>query len=180
MVKEHLKHPNISMIYSSFYLCSANLEIIKKSEYPIQIPKDSTYLEQPCGRISHFATFKMNLYNQTQQINPTYKRAVDQDLYYKLEEVGELFINLPLYYYRNHEKGISLHSNKNKAYAWSLVARIDACKRRNISIEEILPKVIESETSIRSFYENSSDYKLGKILLKPIRIIKSMLGFYSK
>ena len=79
------------------------------------------------------------MYENGEKIDESFKRAVDQDLYYKLEEVGNVsFIDIPLYYYRIHDKGISLNENINKAFAWSLIARINACKRRNISIEETI------------------------------------------
>ena len=59
------------------------------------------------------------------------KRAVDQDLHLKLEEVGSLkHINKPLYIYRHQRNSISLNENYSKVYAWNIIARIDACERR--------------------------------------------------
>jgi hypothetical protein len=65
-------------------------------------------------------------------INPRLKRAIDQDLYYKLEEVGGfLFIDIPLYYYRIHKASISsLGKNKRKAMFWHLKVQEDAYLRR--------------------------------------------------
>lgn len=179
MVKNHIKNKKCSLIYSSLNICDPNLNLLFKSNFPQQIDVKSSYLNCKSGRISHFATFKISYYKKTKGINPKFIRAVDQDLYLKLEEVGKLlFINEHLYNYRNHENSISLNENKEKAFAWNILAKIEACKRRNISIEEILPKFVFSEDSLKQHIKNSSDYKLGNALLKPIRFIKSKLGFY--
>ena len=60
-------------------------------------------------------------------------RAVDQNLYYLLEEQGELvFHNEPLYYYRFHNRSISIFKNTYKARFWHLIAIYEACVRRGI------------------------------------------------
>jgi hypothetical protein len=59
------------------------------------------------------------------------KRAVDQDLYYKLEEQGQhLFIDKVLYQYRIHENSISCNANFYKAEYWHFYAIINAYGRR--------------------------------------------------
>ena len=88
MIEMHNMNDVSSLIYSSQYICNETMDVQEVSTYPSQITNDTTYLEQPCGRVSHFATFKLRLYNKTEGINKQFKRAVDQDLYYKLEEVG--------------------------------------------------------------------------------------------
>lgn len=174
MVNAHIRNLECSMIYSKLIICDEKLVIDHISTYQAQVPKETSFLKMSSGRVSQFATMKMSNYKRTVGIDPKFKRAVDQDLYYKMEEVGELlFVDEPLYYYRINTGGISSNGNYNKAFAWSLVARIDACNRRGIDIEDVLPNVIESEKAIRAFYENSSDYKFGAMLLKPYRWLKS-------
>jgi hypothetical protein len=74
--------------------------------------------------ISHFATFKRKNYLQTSGISPWLHKAVDKDLYYKLEETGPtLFVNQPLYYYRHHQNSISLNENSNIAYQYHLAIK---------------------------------------------------------
>ena len=67
------------------------------------------------------------------------KRAVDQDLYYKLEEQGKhLFVDKVLYHYRIHENSISANENLYKAQYWHFYAMVKAYKRRkqfNLSID---------------------------------------------
>ena len=86
-----------------------------------------------------------------------------------------MYIDEPLYYYRNHSNGISSFSNTEKAYAWSLQARLDACNRRGLSIEEVLPNAIKSEDFVKNYYENTLEVKIGRSILKPIRFIQNIL-----
>ena len=59
-------------------------------------------------KCSHFKTFKKAMYNQTEGVDPTLKKAVDKDLTLKLEEQGRiLFIPDVLYLYRRHSRNIS-------------------------------------------------------------------------
>ena len=176
MVNEHIKHKNHSLIYSDIITCDEELNITG-NQIQIQIPDDSSFLFYKSGSVSQFATFKTELYKKTEGIDEKFKRAVDQDLYLKLEEVGSLkHLNIPLYIYRHQRNSISLNKNYNKAYAWNLIARIDACERRGIDIEDVIPKMIESSEAIRSFYLNSSDWKIGALFLKPIRFIKKIFN----
>ena len=174
MVNCHIENPNTSLVYSRLNLCDENLNRISRSNYAKEIVKPHSMLYELSGRISNFAVFKLKSYNKTDGINPNLKRAVDQDLYLKLEEQGDLtLLDDYLYNYRLHRGGISQNENVNKALAWNIKVRIDACERRGVSIEEVIPKIIQDTKSIHEFYQNSSDYKLGKILLKPIRFFKS-------
>ena len=176
MIKTHLQYPNISLAYSKHYVCDENLEIKMSQSYSRQIPNHLSHLIFP--GISHFATFKLSYYKKTSGINPNIKRAVDQDLYLKLEEVGKtLFINKFMYYYRQHSSGISTHGNELKAEYWSWLTKIDAARRRNIDLEDAF-KAFYSERfkGQRQQILNTNNYKLGKFILSPIRQIKKILN----
>src|SRR5690606_37419482 len=83
-----------------------------------------------------FFTFKREVYELTDKINPNLSSAVDQDLYLKIYEKGELyFINQPLYKYRLHEKGVSQEkSKKSKLYDnWNQVLS-ETLRRRKIAV----------------------------------------------
>ena len=87
---------------------------------------------------------------------PLLSRQFGCDLYLKLEEQGDLtLLDDYLYNYRLHKGGISLNNNIDKAMAWNIKVRIDTCERRNISIEEVIPKIIQDSKSIHDFYQNS-------------------------
>ena len=129
MVKLHQSHPEKSLIYSTLYNCNAYLDIQSIPTWVGAIPPGSSNLH--LDRISHFATFKTQAYRQTPGIAPELVRAVDKDLYYKLEEVGPtLFVNQPLYYYRIHTAGISTLKNRIKAMKWAFYVKKEAYLRR--------------------------------------------------
>src|ERR1019366_5048017 len=79
-------------------------------------------------------------YLKTQGIDPSIKRAVDQDLYLKLSETGPFyFLNQPLYKYRIHKDGIA-SNNVGKALYCHLKVIASAEMRRHIDLEnEVAP-----------------------------------------
>jgi glycosyltransferase involved in cell wall biosynthesis len=103
MVNKHISYPNASLIYSQSYLCDESLNKVKLNDKIGAIKEGDTYLDSLFGAplVNHFATFKRECYKRTLGIRKNLKRAVDQDLYYKLEEVGDLiYVEQPLYFYR--------------------------------------------------------------------------------
>ena len=180
MVETHEELIDTSMVYSRYYVCDANLNIRSISKHQREI--STSFLEEQNGAISHFVTFKKNLYVQSGGIEPTVLRAVDHELYFRLEEVGKTkFIDLPLYFYRTETgHNISLGSNSLSALLWDYIVVSDACRRRGISVEkyafpllqeyfDYLEKTayIEGANKVRL----SKSYRLGKIILKPINKI---------
>ena len=136
MVYSHIEFIDASLVYSSYIRCDDNLNEKYVNQNQCQIPQGTDYLHYNRGAVHHFACFKRSKYLQTTGIDPTFKRAIDQDLYYKLEEVGSLmFMDRPLYLYRFHEGGISLNENIYKALYWHIKAIQNACIRRGIEGE---------------------------------------------
>ena len=187
MVASHIKNIDASLINATYFICDEQLNVISVSENECQIPDGFSFLTYKRG-ISHFATFKRDFYNKTSGISQLQLRAVDHDLYYKLEEVGDVFfINRPLYYYRtNTMQNISLSENSIKAFWWHIFAEIDACKRRGLNVEVIvfpeLQRVIDEikekgyilgENHVRT----TKTYRVGKLLLSPFKFIRK---FYRK
>ncbi len=171
MVNEHIKYPKASLIFSSLYHCNEKLEVqyIQKPTLAEGILHTSHLIDHT---ICHFASFKRDLYFNTKQIDKSLKRAVDQDLYLKLEEKGDVyFIDQPLYYYRYHNKGISAYKNKYKADFWNYYVRYHTCLRRGIEPETYFAKVIEDWGKT---YKHTVHYKLGYYLLTPYRFIKKI------
>ena len=98
MVKAHDEHPECSLVYSTCYRYSGD----RDAEMPVwdfigPIPEDSDFLIYRKKLVSHFVSFKREAYNRTEGIDPTLLAAVDRDLYYRLEEQGDL-----LHQIRNH------------------------------------------------------------------------------
>jgi glycosyltransferase involved in cell wall biosynthesis len=131
MVDALTSNPNVSIVSSKFYLTDIELNVKKESNQGQKIPDGKTFLTFGKGAITHFCTFKRTNYLKTDGINSCLKRAVDQDLYLKMEEVGlHLFLDQFLYNYRINANSISANQNVYKAYYWALVACEDAYLRR--------------------------------------------------
>lgn len=170
MIKAHSINPNASLIYSTSYRCDEHLNITQRNDAPKKIKDNDPYFFNLEGSISHFASFKKDSYLQTKGIDPYLKRAVDQDLYLKLYEVGEThYINEALYYYRIHKGGISTNQNIEKAYYWHWVVLIETGKRRDIDMEDMF-----CETFIRKSEYNILENKY--LRLKKFEKINSFLG----
>ncbi len=183
MVESHLNHPDTSIIYSRYHFCNRELEPLYISKHQCTIPDNSSFLEYKRGAISHFVTFKKSSYNMTLGINDQFRIAEDLDLYFKLEEVGKnLFIDKPLYYYRiGTGNNTSLNENVVKASYWEIIAKTEACRRRNLSYEAVeLPMIEEITNSIVSLkatdVKQTREYKLGNYLLHPKLFFKNLLN----
>ncbi len=131
MVMVHQKHEDASIVSSKYYFTDLNLTITKACAHGEKIPENTSYLVYGNGAITHFATFKMDCYRKSLGLNPSYKRAVDQDLYYLLEEQGKtVFVDRFLYLYRIQKNSISANQNEFKAKYWHYKAQYDAYIRR--------------------------------------------------
>lgn len=134
MTDVHLNDGNVSLVSSKFNYVDENLQITTRGKIGEVIPDKSSYLCYGQNAITAFATFKLTKYQQSLGIDPRLKRAVDQDLYYKLEEIGNVkFINEYLYNYRITNQSISANENSFKADYWHIFIVMDsAYKRRKI------------------------------------------------
>lgn len=182
-VKEHLEYPDVSLVYSQCYQTNEKLEIEKLWNSGGEIPPGKTQMTWPNARIGHFATFKKKLYDQTEGISPKFERAVDQDLYLKMEEVGDLrYVPEPLYLYRIHQKGISsMNDNRLKAYYWYLVSQRDAWRRRqgkaanveNISKRELDRRFLDYYLTEAYAHMKSRNWKkMYRFLIQGFRYIR--------
>ena len=186
MVKIHEKDESLSMVYSRYNEVDENLNYIRVSTQQKDIPDGSSFLNEGYC-ISHFVTFKITAYKQTPGIDPHFLRAVDHDMYLMLEEVGKVkFIDKPLYNYRtNTGQNISLGENGKKAYLWHLIGMVDACRRRDLPVEDYVLKdflswisATERKERVKGQKEGqheitqSKSYRVGHTLLTPFRFIK--------
>jgi glycosyltransferase involved in cell wall biosynthesis len=141
MAEAHVENPACSLISSTHFICDETLQVKRIADYPRPLPAGIPYLLVGDGRIHHFASFKKSCYNKTEGISPANKKAVDQDLYYKLEEVGNVyFINQPLYYYRIHKGAISNAGREGEAIKSHYAIVEQACLRRLSSLNYALPE----------------------------------------
>jgi glycosyltransferase involved in cell wall biosynthesis len=150
MVNAHLDSSDHSLCYSTHYLCDQYLSPINIFDCPRKLPLGYSYLDLADGSISQFSTFSRKLYLLTAGIDQGLLKAVDQDLYYKLEEVGDLvFINKPLYYYRLHDNGISSGKNVFEAGKWNQRVREQAYLRRLTQLDKKSPRPLVQSLSLK-------------------------------
>lgn len=157
MVDAHSKNPDCSLIHSKYVhlygineLCSANLPIGPQSGEP----DDLLVCSQ--SRVHHFATIKRSCYNQTVGMDQSLPLAEDLDLYYKMEEVGDIgFVNEFLYKYRmDNTNSISIgHEKQKRGLYYVSLAHLNAYKRRLLS----------HSPRCERFKEEYSDYILADI-----------------
>ncbi len=131
MVEAHTLNKEAAIITSKYEFVDLEMNFINPSLYGNNIPEGKSYLTYGNGALTHFATFKKEKYQKAGGINPEMKRAVDQDLYYKMEEQGKhVFLDKVLYRYRIHKNSISNNENLFKAEYWHFYAIVNAYKRR--------------------------------------------------
>lgn len=129
MMKQHIKHPNASLICSNLYHCDEELNIISTWDKYCQ-PLGNGLLIYDIT-LGSFATFKSVMYHKTSGFEKLFKKALDHDIYLKLEEIGDvIYHDEPLYLYRSNPIGISQKNNWFEASQFSIIAKMNAYKRR--------------------------------------------------
>nr|WP_315030679.1 glycosyltransferase [uncultured Chryseobacterium sp.] len=125
---------NVVLAYSRFMACDKDLTPIAPYKSSMQVRNGDPYFFNYPIQIGHFTTFRKDVYEQTEKMNPELRIAEDQDLYLKMYEKGDVyFINETNYLYRAHAGGISQNNNKGKSYDYFAQVAFDAMKRRNLT-----------------------------------------------
>lgn len=139
----------LSLVTSRHRVCDVDFKQLSISKQNKHLNTGETYFTSNNFLVTAFTLFSKNKYMMTNGINIQLKRAVDQDLYYKLEEVGSIsFLNEVLYNYRNVEGSLAIGKNSLKAKYWHALVIKDTFNRRksngvtNIS-NDALNKVFE-------------------------------------
>ncbi len=147
VVSVHQKYTEASLVYTNYFQCDETLKIIRIGEISKEpIPGKLIYN----FFVSNFATFKKSKYTETEGFNPFFKRALDQDIFLKLDEVGDIvYLPEPLYLYRSNLNGISQGTNGILATQYHIQAVVHAYYRRkksgynNISYREYRELLVE-------------------------------------
>ena len=181
-VAAHEHHPDCSCVFSRYYHCDENLEE-KTPLRVLVIPEGETYFTHRDYMPEHFTSFKREMYLQTSGIDIMLKAAVDQDLYFKLEEIAPVVVLEDItYLYRRNGNQVS-YSDPKKAFVWNLIVRYETCRRRGLDPElyvgaDIIKALNEYEAIIASYKQDSENartskaYRLGRRLLKVLRPFK--------
>lgn len=187
MVNIHASYPEVSLILSRFYFCDEWLNIESESRL-LNIPTENSYLTTRDYQPEHFVSFKKKYYDITDGLSSKYKLGIDQDLIFKLEEVGNIYVlNEFTYKYRIHKKSIS--SDDRRALYWNLIVRHEACIRRGLNPElysyndyidafeiylnEVQTDKFRIESELKRVLDSKA-YRLGKFILKPLNFIRNI------
>lgn len=167
MAKAYRENPDYGFIYSTTWSCDSELKNCKIVNWigPDTPVKSNIFVP----KISHLKTFRKDMYEKTTGFDPNQKRSVDKDIIYKLEEITKFkFVNVPLYYYRQHESGISQGKNKFQARIYLYIAKCKAYRRRlNTNIPNISLEALYLEYYKITFH---SLIKFGKFVIKAFKI----------
>ncbi len=164
-------NPDYGLVYSTYYNCNENLEIKDIAKWVKKIPENKTNLHSDC--ISFFVAIKKSDYDKTEGFDEKQKRAVDKDIYFKIEEVSKTrFVPKPLYYYRIHDKSLSQGSGQKEAYAWFMLAKYKAFKRRKLNKFNNLSKKEISNSLIRGSLISLKDRKILMSAVLLLRLLK--------
>lgn len=138
MSEKHCLNFGAAIITSKHQFVDLEMNFKEGSKCGFSLPPNKSYLTYGKGALTAFATFKKCFYLQSKGIDLKMKRAVDQDLYYKLEEWGNhVFVDEVLYHYRVHKGSISCNDNLYKAEYWHFYAINKAYKRRKRRKKEL-------------------------------------------
>lgn len=168
VVNKFEQNPSAAIVHTNHYICDENLSVIKISTNNGIIPVGESQLSFNGPKVGHFWAFRKKMYDLTGGINPKLKRAEDQDILYKLEEIGSIiYIDIPTYFYRYHTNGLSTNSSFMKAIYWNLQVSEDARKRREWSKSKT-PNITRYELSKRwlNYYQSFAIEKYKKKEIK--------------
>jgi glycosyltransferase involved in cell wall biosynthesis len=180
MVDVHLANPNVAVVFSRMYMCDENLNVTGENRRLV-IKQGESYFTNRDYSPEHFVSFKKSFYDKTEGIDGKKRMAADQDMYLKLDEVGDVYVlDKFTLKYRVHPGGLSVGKSMNKAWFWNLIVRYETCIRRGLSVDEyavqgFLDSLEEREGYLRDGIkgmQSSKAYRLGKFLLKPFRMFR--------
>ena len=179
MIKTHQYNKMASIVYSNMYQTDERLDNKKKYKSS-NIGEKESVLETKGWPLHHFLTFKREFYFKTEGIDPCMLRAVDYDMYYKLEEVGTVVhVDDYLYMQRSNPHSLSLNDNAYKAATWHSYACVQAMKRRGLKDETLMLFPIES--TLKREFEKGCDkvfasmiYKVGKVFASPLLLVRKI------
>lgn len=142
MVEQHALNPDASTIGSCYWCVDEQMNKLWHTEQWIYSDGTCYLTDFKHLRPIPFASYKRAKYLQTEGISPNLRRAVDYDLYVRLEETGNI-LSIPniLYCYRMHSNQISTKGDFYSMY-WEIVVIQEAAKRRGVRAEELVNSML--------------------------------------
>lgn len=184
MVKVHEEHPEVSIVYSRCYRCDTDMNIYGENDLLDLKQGESFYTYRWYGAM-HLATFKKSYYDKTEGISAYIMAGVDQDLYFKMEEVGDIYVLNEFTYKYRQGVATAVTSNWFRTWFWNLEVRRNACMRRGLSLtdetyQDFMKVILEREQRIMN--QNKHDilfsskvFRLGYAILYPFIILSDIV-----
>lgn len=182
MIVVHLANPTVSIIMSRNYLCDKDMNVLNTSRL-LKLPNGVSYLENVDFQAEAFVSYANDYYKRSNKLNPNYLAGVDADLNFILEEVGDVFVLDKVTYKYRRQISNSITANSMKASFYNYIVRQDAFLRRGkvpidscyAVYEECVNNVVSRQLDIQQReIRNSKTYRIGKIILMPLRKIKAI------
>ena len=181
MMAAHQAFPEAGLINSDCYECNPDLSIVRVYPGYRALQESEKLIENIC--VGSFAAFKRESYLKTSGFDTTQKKAVDHDIYLKLDEVGKLgYVHEPLYLYRNNPSGISQYANGLRAAQWSILACEKAYRRRlhttkeNLSREQYVQMMMTWYVREAFFYRKKDVAACNRLLARGAMAFPGLLG----
>jgi glycosyltransferase involved in cell wall biosynthesis len=170
LIQSHEQHPEASLIYSSTVYFDAQGVVTGRYRKTQSQPQGVSVIDR--SEVSHFVTFKREMYLKSAGVNPQFKGAVDLDLYIVLEEMGHfIHVDHDLYYHRIHDQGISQGKNKEANYYWAFSVKNHHAFRKGIHRQQSYLADVAYFKYDLSYYTN---WMLLKVILR--RILNSVFS----
>lgn len=169
--------------FSRYYYCDDQMNVI--AECRLLDLEGQSYFEHHDYCPEHFVAFRASAYKQSEGIDPFIKAAVDQDLYFKVEEHGKAIV-IDKFTYKYRKNPEALTSTPLWCYYWNLLVRHKTCMRRGLPIEtypfadfqELINMFAEEMIYIRELKIRSSHaYRIGSFVLKPFKFLKKIFKY---
>lgn len=165
------KHLDCVLSFSRFYTCDETLKQIGECR-KLEL-KGKSYFENRDYCPEHFVAFKKDAYDKTEGIDCMLQAGVDQDLYFRMEEVGGVAI-IDKFTYLYRQNSTALTSTPYWCYYWNTIVRHNTCMRRGLPIKDYayadyFKQVTEDRENVEkqiNQIRSSKAYRLGTMLLK--------------
>jgi len=163
---QQYENQNVAATHSDLMLCDENLNPVKAFPNTKKVNSGNPKFFNVNFEVNHFFTFRKEIYERTEGINPNLTSAVDQDLYLKIYEQAKLaYIPQPLYLYRLHEKGVSQDKSKKEKLNqnWHIVLK-ETVKRRKM--DSLYGKDVNEIENLPQFIFQKQNSVFSRILKK--------------
>lgn len=167
--------------FSRYYYCDDQMNVI--AECRLLDLEGQSYFEHHDYCPEHFVAFRASAYKQSEGIDPFIKAAVDQDLYFKVEEHGKAIV-IDKFTYKYRKNPEALTGIPYWCFYWNILVRHNVCIRRGLPLEEyafydfrneILSALNRNTELTKLRICASRDFRLGMRLLAPIRYVRNLL-----